>query len=189
VDVVVTGVPRGNAFGLLPSGATINSLARKSNTPILVVRNKPRFEYRTVVVTSDFSESSQPTLHAALRLFPNSTVLLFHAFRVPGRGLLNDDHAIWQFGQSIEQQARSFLLECSMTTDFDEARVKVVIEHGQMEWLLRDYVRAENVDLVVSGTVRQPAIMDLLIGSAAKRLLETIPSDLMIVPQPRRNVS
>ena len=50
-------------------------------------------------------------------------------------------------------------------------------------WLLRDYVRAKRIDLVVSGTHGLAALVEVLIGSVAKRLLDTVPCDMMIVRQ------
>ena len=47
----------------------------------------------------------------------------------------------------------------------------------------REFVRARDVDLVVSGTHGRAAIMEVLIGSDAKRLLDLVPCDMMTVRQ------
>ena len=184
VDLVLTGVPRTEAFNHLLSGATVNSLIRNAKVPVLVVKNRPRSEYRTIVLPTDFSETSQHALCATLRLFPNDNVILFHAFQMSGWAVPRNEHSATQFREMAELEAWAFLTKCGVAVDLDDARVKFVIESGEAGWLLRDYVRAKNVDLVVLGTHGRSALMEVFVSSTAKRILEIVPCDVMVVRQP-----
>ena len=183
VDLIITGMTRSEAFDRLLAGATVSSLIRNASAPVLVVKNKPRGDYRRIVVTTDFTEASQSALDAALRLFPDSDVVLFHAFQMPGKGIAHNDRSILEFRQTQEPQVRAFLLDCALRRSYDATRVEVIVEHGDLGWLLRDYVRAKRVDLVVSGTHGFAALVELLIVSVTKQLLDAVPCDMMIVRQ------
>jgi len=183
VDLIITGMTRSEAFDRLLAGATVSSLIRNASAPVLVVKNRPRDDYRRIVVTTDFSEVSRSALDATLRLFSDSDVVLFHAFQMPGRGIVHNDRSIMEFRQMLEPQVRACLLDCALRRNYDATRVEVIVEHGDLGWLLRDYVRANQVDLVVSGTHGLAVLVELLIGSVAKQLLDTVPCDMMIVRQ------
>jgi len=183
VDLIITGITRSGAFDRFFAGATVNSLIRNASVPVLVVKNRPRRDYRRIVVTTDLSEASQSAFAATLRLFPDSDVILFHTFRTPGRGLAHNNHSIRQFRQMEERHVHAFLLNCALRTKFDDTRVEVIVEHGELGWLLRDYVRANRVDLVVSGTHGLAAFVEMLIGNVAKQLLDTVSCDMMTVRQ------
>ncbi|HYH41947.1 MAG TPA: universal stress protein, partial [Burkholderiales bacterium] len=174
---------RTEAFGGLLSGSTVSSLIRRAAVPVLVVKDKARREYRRIVVATDFAEASVRVLESALRLFPDTHMTLFRAFETSGVGVPRNEQSIVQFRRLAEQDARGFLAACASAIDLGDARLDVVIEHGDVGQLLCDFVRARRVDLVVTGTHGRAAIMEALIGSDAKRLLNVVPCDLMTVRQ------
>ena len=50
---------------------------------------------------------------------------------------------------------------------------------------LSRYVREHDIDLAVLGTQGRTGLMNVLLGSAAARLLAWLPCDTLIVRQPR----
>jgi nucleotide-binding universal stress UspA family protein len=58
-----------------------------------------------------------------------------------------------------------------------------VLQAGQPETLLSEYVFNERSELVVTGTHSLTGILHTAIGSVAERLLEALPCDVLIVRQ------
>ncbi|HWP45493.1 MAG TPA: universal stress protein, partial [Blastocatellia bacterium] len=82
-DLVLTGVARYETLGRALLGTTVETLTRKANVPVLVVKARPRGPYRKVVVATDFSEGSRYALETALALLPEAELSIFHAYTVP----------------------------------------------------------------------------------------------------------
>ena len=57
----------------------------------------------------------------------------------------------------------------------------VLIEDGPPTLLLNDYVRARDVELVVLGTRRRSAVLELFNGSTAKTIMDEVPCDVLVV--------
>ncbi|MGE8642297.1 MAG: universal stress protein, partial [Achromobacter sp.] len=57
----------------------------------------------------------------------------------------------------------------------------IVLEPGQPETVLSEYSFNHRSDLVVTGTHGRTGILRTAIGSVAERLLESLPSDVLIV--------
>lgn len=57
----------------------------------------------------------------------------------------------------------------------------MVADYGAPEALLPDYVEDQRVDLTVVGSHGHGALFDALMGSTAKRLVEALEGDLLIV--------
>lgn len=59
-----------------------------------------------------------------------------------------------------------------------------VIECGAIESTLTRYVREHDIDLVVMGSHGRRALLSLLLGSAAAKLLDWSPCDTLVVREP-----
>lgn len=86
-DLVVIGAHGAHPVRNLAVGTTTQKLLRVSPCPVLVVKRKPPFAYRTVLAPTDFSAPSREALMACLALLPRSTVHVAHAFELPYDGL------------------------------------------------------------------------------------------------------
>ncbi|MCW1432060.1 universal stress protein [Novosphingobium sp. JCM 18896] len=62
-----------------------------------------------------------------------------------------------------------------------KTRATVVIEHGSPDTLLDDYIDQHAIDLTVIGSHGRGAVFDAVIGSTAKRLVDRLEEDLLIV--------
>ena len=84
-----------------------------------------------------------------------------------------------QFLQGGGTEFQEFLAETPELAE--RARPKVVLECGQPETVLSEYSFNHRSDLVVTGTHGRTGILRTAIGSVAERLLESLPSDVLIV--------
>lgn len=179
-SLIVTGTARDETLGRLLLGTTVEKLARQARQPVLVVKTRPRRPYRDVLVATDFSAGSRQALRAALQLVPNADITLFNAYEVPFQGVTKpDDAVVDNLYRTAEQCAERFIAE---TPELPKGRpTKVVLEAGQPETVLADYSFNHRSDLVVTGTHGRTGILRTAIGSVAERLLESLPSDVLIV--------
>ncbi|MPT37888.1 MAG: universal stress protein [Achromobacter sp.] len=178
-SLIVTGIARDETLGRLLLGTTVEKLARQARHPVLVVKTRPRRPYRDVLVATDFSDGSRQALRAALQLVPNANLTLFHAYDVPFQGKTVPDDAITRsFYKGAEQSAREFTAD---TPELAGLTPNIVLESGQPETVLSEYSFNHRSDLVVTGTHGRTGILRTAIGSVAERLLESLPSDVLIV--------
>lgn len=179
-SLIVTGIARQETLGRLLLGTTVEKLVRQARQPVLVVKNRPRRPYRDVLVATDFSAGSRQALRAALQLVPKADLTLFSAYDVPFQSVNKPaDAVVDSFHKTAEQCAEQFIAE---TPELPKAPApKVVLEAGQPETVLSEYSFHHRSDLVVVGTHGRTGILRTAIGSVAERLLEALPSDVLIV--------
>jgi len=184
-ELILIGVARNGLLGELMLGRTVDGLLRRCPEPLLVVKARPRRQYQHIVVASDFSESSRHALDAAARFFPDNALTVFHAYDPPMSGLTGDAAAYRrEYRKVAEQDCEDFLQEAEKHRD-NWRRPRVMIEYGAPNHLLHDYVVDNSADLVVVGTQGRSAIFDVFIGSVAKRILEDVSCDVLLVREPR----
>ncbi|WP_187830457.1 universal stress protein [Siccirubricoccus phaeus] len=181
--LIVTGVARDESLGRQLLGTTVDRLVRRSTIPILTVKSRLR-PYDEIVVATDFSDPSRQALEAAAKLFPRSAITLLHAFEMPFAGLL-DRHDLGDRFRALEVEACDEFLAASALSEEVRRRVRVLIEHGPPEAVIRAYLRERNVNLVVLGTHGRSAAFDILIGSTAKGILHSAPADVLLIRQPQ----
>lgn len=186
-DLIVTGVARNELLGRIAVGNTVTRLARESEIPVLVVRKRGLRRYRHVVVATDFSESSRHALEAVERIFPGQALTLFNAYDAP-LSLMASDAALHraQFREAAERDGRIFLKTASLPGR-PGGNPELVVEYGDPDRLLYEYVSAKDIDLVAVGTHGRSAVFHALIGSVARSLIENLPCDVLIVREPKAN--
>lgn len=180
-DLIVAGIARDELLGRVLLGSTVDYLLQRARTPVLVVRRRARQPYSSIVVATDFSEPSGQALETAAAFFTPAAIELFHAYRPFMSGLVNDAAAYRrEFKDEVSKEAQKFLAARNVS-ETAGVRPKVMLEYGDPERVLRDYVEAKSIDLVVAGTHGRSALMDVLIGSVAKKLVTTLPCDTLLV--------
>ncbi|WP_144062074.1 universal stress protein [Sphingomonas sp. MM-1] len=183
-DLIVTGVARDGILGPMVLGTTVNKLVRHAEVPVLIVRNRVNRPYGKIVVGTDFSDSSARALTTAAKWFPTAEYVLFHGYDIPFDDLLDKD----EFGRQLaamEERCKADFLAKTPLDDAVRERVHLLIEHGNPERLLWDYVTDQEADLTVIGSHGRSAFFDVLIGSMTKRLLESAQGDTLVVRRPR----
>lgn len=180
VDLIVTGTARAESLGRMLFGSTVNRVLREVTAPILVVHDRPAGPYRDIVIATDFSNASIGALNTVARLFPSGELTLFHGYDIPFAGFIVDRDIKSEL-RSMEKEITAKFLNDERIDAALKDRLAVVIEHGTPDTLLGDFIDERGVDLTVIGSHGRGAVFDALIGSTAKRLVETLEGDLLIV--------
>lgn len=183
--LIVTGVARHEALSRIVLGSSVDALARSTPVPLLVVRERARANYRRVVVATDFDEASRRALETAALWFPQAQFTLFHAFgnaypTLAGMDLARSRQAGYE---AAERAAQAFLQETSLPEGLRRG-LSLSLEYGDAGLLLLERSARHPADLVVLGTRRRGAVLGLLIGSVAQRILELAGNDVLLVPTP-----
>lgn len=188
-DLIVIGMARDELLGRLSLGRTVDRLLRRARVPLLVVKDRPRRPYRHIVVAIDFSDSSRHALEAAARFFPAQKLTVFHAYdtsRSSSRFVGNRAAYRRECGTIAAREFETFLETVDKPPTWQPPHV--LIEDGPPTFLLREYVREKDVDLVVLGTHGRSAILEIFIGSTAKAIMDEVPRDALLVREPRAAV-
>jgi nucleotide-binding universal stress UspA family protein len=182
--LIVTGAARDESLGRLFVGATVEKLVRRSSVPVLTVKLRVRAPYRTIVVATDFSDSSRRALEGAAGWFDQGALTLFNAYQVPLSGLAADAQQYRdEYRAVVAGQSASFLAAAQIPAAL-RPHVGTVIEYGEPQHLLAEYAGDKSVDLVVAGTRGRGAISTMLLGSVAAELLSAVPCDILVVREP-----
>lgn len=185
--LIVTGVARGELFGRFGLGRTVDRLLRRSPTPLLVVKNRARKPYDRITVATDFSESSRGALEAATRFFPGRRLTVFHAYDPPMAGLSGDAAAYRREYRALAvQECEAFVAGAKRPAGAPAPRL--LVEYGDPAELLRDYAGARELDLAVLGTHGRSALFEAFLGSVAKRIIDEVPCDALVIREPRAAV-
>lgn len=182
--LIITGIARSDALQRVSLGSTVVWLSRHSPLPILVVQCRPRGPYKHVGVATDLSEPSAKAAVLAAQWFDDAQKrVLLHGYEVSLSDLTGDDPSREAMLAKAHQDADSELLQWR-----DNTLPKLFAPHWQPRAelcnpmrLLRQASLDEALDLSVIATHGRSRLMDALIGSVAKRLLETSITDTLIV--------
>ena len=186
--LIVTGVARAGAFQPLVLGSTIAWLARHASVPVLVVHDPARAPYRDIAVASDFSAAAGQALETAAALFGDAaSFTLVHATDAGRTGMIDDAQsradATSALRSEAQDEARAQLDALQLPAQVRE-RLEVVVEPAEPARLLQAMVDSDRADLVVLGNRGRSALSEILLGSQAQRVLETVRADTLVVRSP-----
>ncbi len=128
---------------------------------------------------------------AALRLTEAlaGKLVLFHA-RTPWEEALRADPDLWDLPEYQDEQFhRDYLDRVDASVVYLAERhglepEQVHVEDGHAAERLPHYAGAINADIVVMGAVSRSRLRRMIIGHTAERVLDTLPSDILIVKPP-----
>ncbi|MCK7502465.1 MAG: universal stress protein [Comamonadaceae bacterium] len=178
--LVVLGISKDEPMERIQFGSTVDGLVRRSRVPVLNVRGRARGAYRHVVVATDFSEPARHALRLATRWFGDARLTLFHAYLPPGSTLAPGAAVNEGWRATAAKQCEAHLADAALA-DADRARLETVLEQGQPESLLADYVAGTGADLVVLGSQGRSGVARALLGGTAENLLHRLDCDTLVV--------
>ena len=182
-NLIVIGVGRDESVGHFMLGGTADRLFRRSRVPLLVVKDRPRRPYENIVFATDLSGSSRYALETAARLFSGQRLTIFHAWRPPS-GLVAESALHRQDRTEVEQEVSGFLAGMGRSAPGWQ-QPHVLIENGAPNFLLRDYARDKDVDLLVLGTRERSPFLEILLGNTASTIMDDVPCDALVIREPR----
>jgi len=128
-------------------------------------------EPRSVLIASDFSQSSEKALRHALALARHygSRICLAHVVSSLGLTIAGPD-AITACEEVVSRQAADLEDWLARTGALNGIRYKFIIRHGALWPELREIIRQENTDLLVVGTHGRRGMGKLFFGSVAEKI-------------------
>lgn len=187
-DLVVVGLGRYRSFGWPPLGKTLDELFRRAPVSVLVAKKRPRGPYNHILVGTDFTPEARVGLETAIQFFPDAAAAVMHAFEMPYRALLMDNQLSRDFGDMERSTLNSFADEAQLP-DSARARLATLIEHGPPELMLSTYVMERGADLTVIGAYERSRLFHAMIGGKGPRIVETVPSDVLVVRAQREGLA
>jgi nucleotide-binding universal stress UspA family protein len=189
-DLVVLGA-RGESFlrhALL--GSTAARLLRKSaRHPVLVVKQLPRDDYRSVLVAVDFSPVSDQAIRLARQLAPTADLVLLHAFELPYEGKLTfagvDEQVIRQYVTTGSEIRRKRLHDLAAAAGLAPTEYSARVCHGDPSQQIIAMEQEYDCDLIVVGKHGTRIAEELLLGSVTKHVLAQSQCDVLVIPDRR----
>lgn len=161
-------------------GSNVERLVRKAPVSVLVVKSRLSGAYRHILVGTDFTEESRYGLEMAASSFPECRFTVMHAFEMPYRGILTDATLSRDFA-SLEQRAIEEFVRDAVIEEPVRSELRTIIEHGPPDLMLCRFVEEHQADLTVIGAYGRGLLFHLLIGGNAPRIVDWVPSDILLV--------
>jgi nucleotide-binding universal stress UspA family protein len=184
-DLLVLGARGASFMRHLMLGSTAERLVRKSDRPLLVVRQPPHERYRRVLVAVDFSPLSLKALDLARAVAPHADLVLLHSYDVPYEDWMRTvdvpEGALQHYQQAARQRAlqnmQAFLAAAALTA----AEVPTVVVKGDPTIRILEQEQELDCDLIVVGKQGETVTEEFLLGSVTKHVLQQSQSDVLVV--------
>ncbi len=180
-DLLVIAAECANLFFPFSPAKTIARLIRHCPVPLLIVTEKARGPYGTVLVASDSAHSARNAITAAVALFPAQKLTLLHTHAAPGSYASESPERYRDEMRQIAGSAHAAFLASMGLTDVQKERITVLLEWGDLSRILAGIVEDSSADLVVMGLKKRRFFLDMLINNAAKYLIADLPCDVLVV--------
>lgn len=178
--LIVVGARHHGALARGLGGSTAHQLVRTAAVPVLVVGASSHAPQRVLVATDLFTAAA-PTLSTARRyaeLFHASmrVVHVVEPAKFPTVVPLSLDERV------VEERARA---EFERLVELEQPDIPAedrIVRRGRADEEIAEEVAASRADLLVVGSHGRGWIDRLLIGSTTERLLNRLPTSLLVVP-------
>jgi nucleotide-binding universal stress UspA family protein len=184
-DLIVMGVHNKVGFKDLFVGTTIERVIRKGLKPVLMVVDKPKNGYKSVVVGCDFSESSKSAFNFALQLASGGVIHLVHSY----------DFSETTTGHRIELYEGNVIknIEVAMMQKFMKESDQMLKDHnfpaknfshktvkGAPEQALAAEVKKTKAGLLVMGVHSRSGFLSSKLGGVTEAMLANPPCDVLV---------
>ncbi len=182
INLLVCGAKGQSVVRHLLLGSTVQRMLNRMLCPLLVVKQAPRREYRTLLVPVDFSPSSLRAIKLAMAVAPQAEIILLHVFEAPFEGSMRfahvDHDTLTHYRNVIKKDAIQQLAALSEAAGVPDARQVVV--HGDAAWRIVEQEQELDCDLIVIGKQGESALEELLVGSITKHVLSESQGDVLV---------
>jgi nucleotide-binding universal stress UspA family protein len=182
-DLVVLGAKHHSALGRWLGGSTVHNVARMLRTPLLVVGTPPA-AIRRVLVAADASSAARPTIEAAQRfadLFDAELRVLHVIEPMPMLPETPPTVNPRDYERLLEEESAQKIWPL-VRADADQ-----VTRYASAETGIAAEAQTWGADVVVVGSHGKGFVERMLVGSVTERLLNQLPSPmLLVVPAGRR---
>lgn len=184
IDLVVLGLHRHIDKSQPMVGKVIERIIKNSMKPVLVVKNRPDFDYKNILVGIDFNIHSKKSLKLSLSLFKNSNFHLVHSYYMPFLGTMDN--------ASIEENFKSNCL-----SDLNDMTKEVIKEfpsgsknsfniskkvvNGSIFDVLKEEILYLKPELLVLGTHGRTGLTKVLSLNVTENFLANPLCDVLVV--------
>lgn len=166
-------------------GATAERLLRKTLLPILVVKQAPQRDHRTVLVPVDFSRWSLRAIELARSVAPQATLVLLHACEIPFEGKMRfagiAEDTIQRHRLNIQSDALARLGELAFDAGLTPAQWQPQVAFANPPDYVLEQEEEQGADLIVLGKHGSGMTEELLLGSVTKHVLGQARVDVLVV--------
>lgn len=143
--------------------------------------------FEQILVPTDGSAVAGRAMETALALATAYDSALHTLYVVDIGNLPSDeDSDAWLIEGALEADGERVLGEARDRADRAGIHVESAIRHGHPSKAIRQYVRDNEIDLVVLGTHGHRGLDRFLLGSVAERVVRTAAVPVLTVPSPDR---
>lgn len=185
-DLVVMGAHRDRGIVDLFRSSVLHRCVQMSETPVLVVSNRPVADYGKVMVGASFARRDVETALLASKLAGGAPVRIVHAYRVPFGGL---GHRMDETGDitkrdrdEIEAPMLFQLEEMRRWLEAESVEADCALLEGRTTSALIAAVAQEGIDLLAIGRHGAEGHAPMTMGRVASELLSYLPCDLLVHP-------
>ena len=180
--------PRGlNPLREFVIGSTAQRVARPIACPMLIVKQDPTIPYENVLVPVDFSPNSARALRFAADMLPAATLHLFHALDYPLEAMLRragaSDEAVADHRLQRLREANASMDE--LVVGLDGHRVLTTVQPGDARVLIDKRAADCRCTLIVMGKQNRSWMLEHVLGSVTRLVLERAGCDVVVVPASR----
>lgn len=165
-------------------GTTAERLLRKTQLPVLVVKQPPRGAYRSVLVPVDFSPWSRGAIGLAQALAPNADLVLLHAYQMPFEGKLRfagiEEEAIRGYRVAAREKALADLHQAAADAGITDGAWRPVVVHGDPANRILEQEEEQGADLIVLGKHGAGMVEEMLLGSVTTHVLAQARTDVLV---------
>jgi len=183
-DLLVLGARGASFMRHLMLGSTAERLIRKSDRPLLVVKQPPHERYRRALVAVDFSRSSLATLALARAVAPKADLVLLHAYDVPFEEWMRTadvrEDALQHYQVVARHRALADMQVFLQSSGLNPADVATVILKGDPTLRIIEQEQELDCDLIAVGKQGETMTEKFLLGSVTKHVLQQSQSDVLI---------
>lgn len=187
-DLIVLGARGAGFLRRMVLGTTAERLLRRTQRPMLVVRQAAHEPYRRALLALDFSPWSVEVLAQARRVAPHARWILFNAFQVPFEEKLRfagvDTATVDVYRRRSRVRATQQVHALAERAGLKPSQWDPCIVEGEASLRLVEHEQVLGADLVVIGKHGQSAAEDLLLGSVSKHVLAEGQTDVLVATLP-----
>lgn len=182
--LLVVGARGADFLRRLVLGSTSERLLRRTNRPVLVVRQTPHEPYQRVLLALDFSPWSAQAVAVARRVAPQARYVLLTAYQVPFGDKLRyagvEEATIEHYRVQARAEATQRVNALAAQTGLVPGTWEACVIEGEASQRIVEQEQERDCDLVVLGKHGQSATEDLLLGSVTKHVLAEGSADVLV---------
>ena len=168
-------------------GSVTERVLRRATVPVLALRpdGVTRAPYRDILVPTDGSDCADEAVNLGAVMASEYDATL-HLLSVVDVGSLGVEFGSERQTDAFEERANEIVSEAADTAE--RASIPSVVESTERNVsvadAVREYVAANDVDLVVAGTHGRTGVERYLLGSVTEKVVRTAPVPVLAVPTP-----